>query len=319
MKKDSTGSSGSKDGAGKSTPKSRKNLSVLKETELFAGLTEDEVEGLADVFPHRRFEANQTLFQVGDEGAEAYLVVEGELQVLRSDCGGGIGTPALLTVKPGGVVGELALVDRQPRSADVVALVDTDTVVVPRKALERVMLELPRIGQRVLLNLARVIAQRTRETTNRLATTLSMVKNLATSSSAEGAATPPVERQSLDRALEQLVQEFEKTQRMDSGYEVMQAALMANLLARGYKPPLLHALELNLMGSLGGWVDFLLAERVAGRDRMQDFARHLRRAFLAHCEQHKIDSATATLLTVRMADAILSASAPDAQKSGDKR
>lgn len=304
--------SDSSGGGKKKTPHIQGDLSSLKKSELFADLTEDELGILADAFPHRRFEANQTIFRVGDEGTEAYLVVDGELQVLRSDCvGGEIGSPALLVVRPGGIVGEFSLVDRQPRSADVVALVDTNTVVVPQEALERIMLVQPRMGQRILLNLARIIVSRTRETTDRLATTLAMVGNMGTARPAENAAAPYSELQSLDGALELLLNEFDKTKRLDNGYEVLQSVLMGNLLSRGYKPPLLYALELNLMGSLGGWVDFLISERVAGRDRIQDFARHLRRAFLAHCEQHEIDSATATLLTVRMANAILGASTSD--------
>ena len=305
-------SRGSTDGERESGMTGRKHLRTLLGMELFAGLAENEAGILADLFPCRRFEASQVLFLVGDEGSDAYLVADGELQVLRSDCAGGaIGSPVLTTVKPGGVVGELALVDKQPRSADVVALVGTETVVVSRETLEQVVLDHPRIGQRVLFNLARVIAQRTRATTNRLATTLALVKQLATSTSVEDTAVPPVEKQSLDKTLDQLLEQYEKTQRMDNGYEMMQAALMGNLLARGYRPPLLHALELNIMGSLGGWVDFLLAERMAGRDRVNDFARHLRHAFMAHCEQHKIDTQTAVLLNLRMANAILGASTPD--------
>lgn len=55
-------------------------------------------------------EAGQVLFKKGDLGHEIYIVRSGELQILD-------GNQVFETVGPGGIVGEMALIDGGPRSA----------------------------------------------------------------------------------------------------------------------------------------------------------------------------------------------------------
>src|SRR3954467_9285204 len=62
-----------------------------------------------------RLDAGQVLFKKGDVGHEIYVVRSGELQILD-------GNQVFETVGPGGIVGEMALVDGGPRSATVRAI-----------------------------------------------------------------------------------------------------------------------------------------------------------------------------------------------------
>lgn len=62
-----------------------------------------------------RLDAGQVLFKKGDVGHEIYIVRSGELQILD-------GNQVFETVGPGGIVGEMALVDGGPRSATVRAI-----------------------------------------------------------------------------------------------------------------------------------------------------------------------------------------------------
>lgn len=67
----------------------------------------------------RRVPAGGRLLAAGEAGEEAYVVAEGRLRVsMRIP---GVGEEALAFLGPGEVVGEMALVDDSPRSADVVA------------------------------------------------------------------------------------------------------------------------------------------------------------------------------------------------------
>ena len=59
-----------------------------------------------------RLEAGQILFKKGDMGHEIYVVRSGELQILD-------GNRVFETVGPGGIVGDMALIDGGPRSATV--------------------------------------------------------------------------------------------------------------------------------------------------------------------------------------------------------
>lgn len=64
----------------------------------------------------------QELFRKGDAGRHMYVVKAGALQVID-------GNQVFETVSPGGIVGEMALISDEPRSATVRAV--TETVVVP--------------------------------------------------------------------------------------------------------------------------------------------------------------------------------------------
>jgi CRP-like cAMP-binding protein len=68
------------------------------------------------------FEAGEIVMKIGDKGDCMYVVQEGQLEVHAAD------GSLVETVGPGGIVGEMALVDDAPRSATVVAKVDSRVV-----------------------------------------------------------------------------------------------------------------------------------------------------------------------------------------------
>ena len=58
--------------------------------------------------------AGETIFRRGDEGDVMYAVVEGEVDII-------VDGTVVDTIDEGGIFGEMALIDREPRSADAVA------------------------------------------------------------------------------------------------------------------------------------------------------------------------------------------------------
>ena len=93
-------------------------LDFLRTTELLASVPGPLVERIDSSLVDVYLEAGETLFEEGDEGDAVYIVVDGRLRV-ESD---GL---LLLTRSRGDCVGEIALIDNEPRSAAAVA----DTVV----------------------------------------------------------------------------------------------------------------------------------------------------------------------------------------------
>ena len=67
------------------------------------------------------YDAGETIFREGDEGHCMYVVQAGEVDVLLGDA-------LLETIGPGGVFGEMALIDKSPRSATAVARSDARLV-----------------------------------------------------------------------------------------------------------------------------------------------------------------------------------------------
>ena len=89
-------------------------LNFLRTTELLAAVPDALIERIDTRLDEVNLEAGEILFEEGDEGDAVYIVVEGRLRV-ESD---GL---LLLTRADGDCVGEIALIDNEPRSADAVA------------------------------------------------------------------------------------------------------------------------------------------------------------------------------------------------------
>ena len=117
---------------------------------LFLNLFRDK-EGMS-------FAAGEFVFKAGDPGETMYIITEGEVDILD-----GSGT-ALDTAGPGSIVGELALIDDEPRSATVVAKTDCRLVAVDRRRFEYMVHETPFFGLAVM----KVLADRLRKTSARI-------------------------------------------------------------------------------------------------------------------------------------------------------
>ncbi|GAA2514718.1 Crp/Fnr family transcriptional regulator [Pilimelia columellifera subsp. columellifera] len=98
----------------------------------------------------------RTLFHQGDDGESVYLLLSGLVKVVRGDAAG---RSTILTLRGAGdVVGDLAAIDGQPRSATVTTLTATRCRVVPG-ALFRAFSERPGVGSAI----TRYIAYRLRD------------------------------------------------------------------------------------------------------------------------------------------------------------
>ena len=96
-------------------------------------------------------ESGDYLFQEGDLGTEMYIVTAGRVE-LRAD------GELLESLEPGGVFGEMALVDDQPRSASAVAATDCELVPIDEKRFEFLLGRMPFFALEVM----RVMARRLR-------------------------------------------------------------------------------------------------------------------------------------------------------------
>jgi hypothetical protein len=110
---------------------------------------------------------------------------------------------------------------------------------------------------------------------------------------------------SLDQAVDRIVQRFRERGRVDMGPETVRAALRDRLSRAGFADAEMRLLEVNLLGSISGWMEFALEERREGRNVVPDFARHLRTSFLAHCREHKTSPDEAIAMSIELATAIM--------------
>jgi CRP/FNR family cyclic AMP-dependent transcriptional regulator len=88
----------------------------------------------ADVFNRKTFQPGEAIFAQGDPGDSAYVVQRGVVEIVRD---GARNRRVLGRVPPGGIFGEMALIDNQPRMAGARAVEETVCLVVPKRLLEK--------------------------------------------------------------------------------------------------------------------------------------------------------------------------------------
>ena len=99
------------------------------------------------------FRRGEFVVRRGEDGREMYLILAGDGQV-QLDHGVNIPLPR------GGIVGEMALLRRAPRGADVVASTDLDALVIDEAFLRRLRIRYPRLASKFFLNIARILSDR---------------------------------------------------------------------------------------------------------------------------------------------------------------
>ena len=90
---------------------------LLRNVRLFSDLDEQDLESLADEFNERTFSAGQKVALEGEGGLMFFVVESGELSVE-------VHGEAVATLGPGSSFGEIALIDRRPRTATIAAISD---------------------------------------------------------------------------------------------------------------------------------------------------------------------------------------------------
>ena len=131
----------------------------LEDSSLLRGLDGARRDRLKAAMPARRLEAEEALFRQGDPGDALYVVTEGSITACSP---GEHGTHRYLSLSPGMMLGEAALLDGRGRSADAVADVASVVHVLGKEALERIALEDPELARQVTTNIAVHLSERLR-------------------------------------------------------------------------------------------------------------------------------------------------------------
>ena len=103
----------------------------------------------------RTLAAGEVIFAEGQAGDSMFAVLDGEVAIQKNG-------KVLETVAPGGVFGEMALIDDQPRSASAVAATDGRIVAVGRKRFLYMVQQTPYFA----LEIMHILADRLRRNTS---------------------------------------------------------------------------------------------------------------------------------------------------------
>jgi CRP/FNR family cyclic AMP-dependent transcriptional regulator len=120
----------------------------LKPIGLFEGLSESDLKKLNKQMREVRHEKGAEIIVHGKDGVGFLVIVEGEAEVTTGD-----GRHRKLG--PGDYFGEMALLDQQGRSADIIARTDLVLVAVPEWGFKQFLGDHPEITYRLLQTLSR--------------------------------------------------------------------------------------------------------------------------------------------------------------------
>jgi CRP/FNR family transcriptional regulator, cyclic AMP receptor protein len=149
------------------------SVTDLRAIGLFGALSDDVLRHFSAALTVQVIETGITLFREGEDGREMFVVLQGELEILKRSHRGTDARVALLG--PGDWVGDMSIVDIQPRSATVRALAPTRLLRVTAADLDNVYRNDLKAYSIVILNLARELSRRLRVTDGILADLIASV------------------------------------------------------------------------------------------------------------------------------------------------
>lgn len=127
-------------------------LALLEGVQLFAGFSKKELGAVAKAADQVDYPDGVYLGRQDAAGHEAFVVVSGSLTVRRNG-------RKIASMRRGDVAGEMALIDGQPRSADLVTSGDTSVLVIPRREFTGLLEGNAQLSNKLL----RTLAERLRE------------------------------------------------------------------------------------------------------------------------------------------------------------
>jgi CRP-like cAMP-binding protein len=131
---------------------------LLAQTRLFAGVDEAGREHIADRMTEVDLPADRVIARQGEIGTGFFIVVSGAVRVVRDG-------ETIAELGPGQFVGELSVIDRQPRVAQVISSGPTTFLALASWDFEAIIAEQPSVAMAIL----RELAGRLREATAELA------------------------------------------------------------------------------------------------------------------------------------------------------
>lgn len=140
---------------------------ALKRMHIFQGLEDDELERLEKLVFVNRVIVGDAICREKETSDFMCFVVRGQLNIVKRNAQDE--DVVLAHLRPGDSIGEMALIDHQPRSASVVAVEDSTLIVLTRKGFDHLRQKAPDTAIKVLENMARLLSRNLRSTSAQLA------------------------------------------------------------------------------------------------------------------------------------------------------
>ena len=134
-------------------------LKAMERIPIFENLVKKELKNIAQLIHEREYKPNEYVFKKHAPAEGMYVILHGEIEIKDPKSGN-----VFASLQSGDFFGELALLDEEPRSASAVCTVSSRLIGFFRTDLLTLINRYPELGNKILLNLSRILGERLRET-----------------------------------------------------------------------------------------------------------------------------------------------------------
>ena len=139
-------------------------IQVLENVPIFEHLTAKELSEVVRLTHERTYKKDEHVFKKLAPAEGMYVILDGGVLITDSDS-----ETIFATLESGDFFGELALLDEEPRSASAISTMPSRLIGFFRTDLLTLMKRSPELGNKILLNLSRILGERLRRTNQELA------------------------------------------------------------------------------------------------------------------------------------------------------
>ena len=132
----------------------------------FAEFSREDIITMAGYMNVYRVQPGEIIIREGDGGDFMLLIVEGFVDILKQ--GVRREQQHMTTVGPGMTLGEMSMIDGEPRFATCIATEPTVFAVLHRDDMAKIILDHPSLGSKILVKLVSMLSGRLRQTSARL-------------------------------------------------------------------------------------------------------------------------------------------------------
>jgi len=125
---------------------------ILKSVDLFASIPSQELIRVAQIAEEEEHQTDASLCKEGDFGDCMYIIADGKVKVHK-------GNHTLVELEKGAFVGDMALLDQEPRSADLTTSSDTTLLKISQDAFYELMSS----NFEIMNGILKIISSRLRE------------------------------------------------------------------------------------------------------------------------------------------------------------
>lgn len=145
----------------------QRRAEMLEKTQLGKGLEWSEIQTLSGFMEAFQGCVGSSICRQGEDSVFLSIVCRGRVDIVKEDLANN--SKIIASLGPGNLLGEMSLIDGEPRSATAVAHSPVELLVLTKQGYERLSEEYPRLWGKLVVKIAEILSRRLRQTSGILA------------------------------------------------------------------------------------------------------------------------------------------------------